>query len=196
MKTGTKKDEGKERFDLIPSEALFSLARILTFGAEKYEDRNWERGILYGRVFAALQRHLWRWFMQQDVDEETGESHMAHALCCIVFLVTYEARGGNRSDWDDRSQWIFDYALTLSTDKKDEDEDEGDEEVDVKVPFKLPPGFHMPPRIKVGARNNFYPEPDELPDQDGWPKAPSPPDEFPPDSMLHHNVEIGGGGKR
>lgn len=51
--------------------------------------------------------------MQQDLDQETGESHLAHALACLSFLVTYEARGGNRSNWDDRSKWIFDYAMTV-----------------------------------------------------------------------------------
>ena len=120
LKSGHKEDNGKERFDLFPPEAMFALARILTFGATKYEDRNWERGILYGRVFAALQRHLWKWWMWEDTDEETRESHMAHALCCIVFLVTYETRGGNRSKWDDRSQWIFDYALTCGADNEQE----------------------------------------------------------------------------
>lgn len=110
MAEGVKKDEGKARMDLIPPEVLFALARVLTFGAAKYADRNWELGMSWGRVFAALMRHLWAWwggrgpttknFLFGELDEETGFSHLHHALCCLAFLVAYEERGTTK--WDDR----------------------------------------------------------------------------------------------
>ena len=90
---GTKYDEAKTRYDLIPPEALEQVARVLTFGAAKYDDRNWEHGISWGRVFAACMRHLWAWWRGEDRDPETGLSHLAHAGCCVFFLLTYEARG-------------------------------------------------------------------------------------------------------
>ena len=97
---GTKYDKGKLRMDLWPPEAIEGGAEVLTYGASKYEDRNWESGIKYSRVFAALMRHLWAWWAGRPIDTESGISHLKHALCCIVFLVTYEER--RMVEWDDR----------------------------------------------------------------------------------------------
>lgn len=90
---GTKYDNGKPRMDLIPPELLMEVSKILTFGADKYAERNWEKGMDWGRVYGALQRHLWAWWSGDSKDAETGESHLAHAACCIAFLLTYEQRG-------------------------------------------------------------------------------------------------------
>lgn len=85
--TGAKKADGdKLRMDLIPTSAVLSLADILTFGAKKYDDRNWEKGFPYSRVYSALQRHLVSWFGGEDVDPESGRNHLEHALCNIAFL--------------------------------------------------------------------------------------------------------------
>ena len=89
---GKKFDEDKIRMELIPPELLTEVGKILTFGSKKYGDRNWEKGMDWGRVYGALQRHLNAYWSGQDKDEETGESHLAHAACCIAFLVTYEQR--------------------------------------------------------------------------------------------------------
>lgn len=98
MAGGTKYDGGKLRMDLIPPEAVYALADILTFGAEKYEARNWEQGMDWGRVYGALQRHLWAWWDNESEDPETGKSHLWHALCCLAFLVAYEQRGVGNDD--------------------------------------------------------------------------------------------------
>lgn len=90
--TGVKNDQDKLRYDLIPPEALDSLARVLTFGANKYADRNWEKGMDWGRVFGACMRHLWAFWRGEDKDPETGYSHLEHAICNIAFLITYEKR--------------------------------------------------------------------------------------------------------
>ena len=108
MEGGRKDDAGKPRMDLIPPEVMFALATVLGFGAVKYADRNWEKGMSWGRVFGALMRHLWAWWGGQgpttksfafgDLDAETGFSHLWHALCCIAFLVAYEERGAGEDD--------------------------------------------------------------------------------------------------
>lgn len=104
----TKYDAGKVRIELFPSEALFAISTILSFGAMKYADRNWEKGMSWSRIFGALMRHMWCWFAGQgpttknfvfgDCDDETGHSHLWHAGCCIVFLITYEERGIGTDD--------------------------------------------------------------------------------------------------
>lgn len=95
---GVKFDEDKIRYDLVPPEAIEGLARVLTFGAKKYADRNWEKGMKWGRVFGALMRHSWAWWRGEDKDPETGYSHLEHALCCVAFLLTYEARKVGEDD--------------------------------------------------------------------------------------------------
>lgn len=95
---GVKLDDGKLRYDLVPPEMLQALADILTSGAKKYEPRNWEKGMRWGRVFASLMRHMWAWWWKRDKDDETGKSHLWHAACCLAFLVTYESRGIGEDD--------------------------------------------------------------------------------------------------
>lgn len=84
--------------DLVPPEVLFALGEVLTFGAAKYSERNWEKGMAWGRPFAALMRHMWAWWMGEKFDPETGFSHLHHALCCLAFLVAYEKRGIGADD--------------------------------------------------------------------------------------------------
>jgi hypothetical protein len=43
-KEGVKHDTDKVRVELYPPEALLATSRVLTFGAKKYAERNWERG--------------------------------------------------------------------------------------------------------------------------------------------------------
>jgi hypothetical protein len=89
---GTKYDEGKLRMDLVAPEGVEGIARVLTFGANKYGDRNWEKGMSWGRAFAATLRHLYAWWGGQDIDPESGFSHLDHAACNIHFLQAYEKR--------------------------------------------------------------------------------------------------------
>lgn len=100
LSQGVKDDASKQRYDLLPPEALEGWVKVLTFGANKYADRNWEKGLLYSRVFGAAMRHLWAWWRGEDNDPETGESHLDHATCCVTFLSTYMKRG--MTSFDDR----------------------------------------------------------------------------------------------
>ena len=95
---GTKHDYGKIRYDLLSPEALEALATILTYGCNKYGDRNWEKGMSWGRPFGALMRHLWAWWAGKGKDPETGYSHLWHAMACLSFLITYEVRNIGTDD--------------------------------------------------------------------------------------------------
>lgn len=100
---GVKYDADKVRYDLIPPAALREVAKVFTMGARKYNDRNWEMGIKYGRVFGAVQRHLWSWMEGEDNDHEWGLSHLAHAAAGVLFLLHYEnQRNEFKAAWDDR----------------------------------------------------------------------------------------------
>lgn len=95
-----KKDDGKLRYDLFPVEALEEITKVLNFGATKYADRSWETGMKWGRLYAALFRHMTAWWRGEDLDKETGITHLAHACCCGIFLLTYVKRG--MCTFDDR----------------------------------------------------------------------------------------------
>ena len=103
---GVKFDGDKLMFELIPPEAQVALATILTFGAKKYDDRNWELGMKWSRVYGALQRHLNAWASGEKFDPESGKPHLWHALCCLNFLVTYEIREVGENDLTDRSHGL------------------------------------------------------------------------------------------
>lgn len=95
---GVKFDQEKLRWELVPYDAVEEVVKVLTFGAKKYAPRNWERGMDWSRVYAALIRHMTSWFHGQDTDPETGISHLAHAGCCLMFLIAYEKRGTGNDD--------------------------------------------------------------------------------------------------
>ena len=87
-KSGRKFDGGKLQYGLLPPLALRETVKVLTFGAEKYAPDNWRR-VPDGprRYFDAAQRHLWAYKEGEVNDPETGVSHLAHALCCIMFIL-------------------------------------------------------------------------------------------------------------
>jgi hypothetical protein len=95
---GRKDDGGKLPWHLLPSDAVEEILKVLAFGAAKYEPRNWEKGMAWSRPFAALMRHMWAWWRGEKADPETGLSHLAHAGCCLLFLLAYEQRKIGKDD--------------------------------------------------------------------------------------------------
>jgi dATP/dGTP diphosphohydrolase len=93
-----KRDDGKPRPDLIPPEAVLLMGHVLAAGARKYADWNWAPGTSWSHYYAAALRHLNAWQGGEDLDPETGLSHLGHALCCVSFLASYQARAVGRDD--------------------------------------------------------------------------------------------------
>ena len=99
LKDGVKHDQGKPRYDLLPSYPLNELAKLYTFGAQKYEDNNWRKGLRWGRCFAALMRHAWAWWGGEDCDQETGLHHMTAVAFCAFSLIEFSR---THKEFDDR----------------------------------------------------------------------------------------------
>ena len=87
---GTKHDQAKPRMDLLDNYALTQLALVLGFGTKKYTDDNWRSGIASRRLLAATMRHVLAYMDGQDLDEESGYSHLAHAMCNLMFAINLE----------------------------------------------------------------------------------------------------------
>jgi len=88
LPTGLKFDKSKPDWSLLPMKGFEPVIRVLTYGAAKYERDNWkyvENGET--RYLAAALRHLAAYQSGESKDEETGESHLAHAICCLVFML-------------------------------------------------------------------------------------------------------------
>jgi hypothetical protein len=86
-----KHDSSKLDWSLIPMEALEPVVRVLEFGKKKYSAWNWSEGsgFKYTRVISATLRHIFEWIRGRDLDPETNESHLAHAVCNLIFLLYY-----------------------------------------------------------------------------------------------------------
>ena len=97
--TGLKYDSEKPRMDLLDSGFLEDVAKVLTFGANKYAAHNWRGGINYSRLIGAAYRHLGAINRGEDIDPESGLPHSAHLGCCVMFLNWMMA---NKPNLDDR----------------------------------------------------------------------------------------------
>lgn len=84
---GRKFDSGKLQFGLLPPLSLQDVVRVLTFGAQKYDIDNWKRvPDAKRRYFDAANRHIWAYKAGELNDPETGVNHLAHAICCLMFI--------------------------------------------------------------------------------------------------------------
>lgn len=93
---GVKFDYEKPRVDLLIDgcpRSLESISQVLTFGSKKYADHNWQH-VEGGeqRYKAALMRHVLASAKGEKVDSETGLSHLAHAACCVLFMLELELK--------------------------------------------------------------------------------------------------------
>lgn len=88
---GRKFDAGKLDYTLVPFEAVEEIIKVLMFGAQKYDRNNWKLvDNAQQRYLAAAFRHLAAYNKGEPVDSETGLSHLAHAGCCLLFLLALE----------------------------------------------------------------------------------------------------------
>ncbi len=86
---GKRFNTGKTRHDLIPTYAQEQYAKVLTMGAEKYGDHNWQNGMAWSKVLASLLRHVEAIKRGEDRDQESGLLHSAHVMCNAAFLTEY-----------------------------------------------------------------------------------------------------------
>jgi len=86
---------------LLPRVALEEEAWALELGARKYGEWNWReadrrpRATVYGE---AVLRHVIAWMDGENLDEESGRSHLAHARAGLGILLDAMARGTMEDD--------------------------------------------------------------------------------------------------
>lgn len=104
-KTPIKADNNKLDWSLLPMEALEPVVEVLEFGKTKYSSWNWSEGSGFNwtRVISAALRHIFAWMRGEDLDPETNKSHLAHAVCNLIFLLYY-TQNKERYINDDRNK--------------------------------------------------------------------------------------------
>ena len=91
---GRKFDSNKPRWSLLPWKEVEEIVKVLTLGSEKYADRNWMNvRPLKDRYVSAMMRHITAWLDGNRLDEESKLSHLAHAGCCLLFLMWGDNNG-------------------------------------------------------------------------------------------------------
>lgn len=102
--TALKYDSEKPRLELLSAPALEAIAQVMAYGARKYTtdsapgEHNWRKGFKWSRLLGAALRHLFAYLRGEDKDPESGLSHLAHAGCCVMFLLEHEICGLGTDD--------------------------------------------------------------------------------------------------
>lgn len=80
---------GKPRLSLALQmrQALIALTDIREFGLQKYPDAENYKKVPEDMWLDALVRHLVAYIHGEELDEESGKPHLAHALCNLVYLI-------------------------------------------------------------------------------------------------------------
>ena len=98
---GKKFDQGKTEWDLLPLGPVEEVVKVLMHGKEKYGRDNWQLvDNPIRRYYSAAQRHLSAFRRARfdtknpfdAVDSESKLHHLAHAACCILFLLWHERK--------------------------------------------------------------------------------------------------------
>jgi hypothetical protein len=91
VKTGVKFDQDKPQWTLVPFKAFDEVVKVLTIGARKYAPDNWKKvPNARQRYIDAAFRHMSAYAAGEKLDDETGKSHLAHAMCCLLFLLAFD----------------------------------------------------------------------------------------------------------
>lgn len=91
LKTGIKFDQEKPQWTLVPFKAFDHVVEVLTIGARKYAPDNWKKvPNARQRYIDAAFRHMSAYAGGEKLDAETGKNHLAHAVCCLLFLLAFD----------------------------------------------------------------------------------------------------------
>lgn len=103
-----KNDAMKPRMSLVPQVALIEVAKVMTYGAEKYKAYNWMDGFNWTVLTDAAIRHLAVFLAGEDKDDESGLLHLAHAACCCLMAIEncmlYPEKDDRWPGWQDEQK--------------------------------------------------------------------------------------------
>jgi len=91
---GLKLDQDKISYTLLPFKAITEVVKVLEFGKQKYAKDNWQK-VPNGkeRYIDAALRHIISYIGGETTDPESGLHHLAHATCCLLFVIWFDFTG-------------------------------------------------------------------------------------------------------
>jgi len=93
--------DGKDPLEYLVTSVWPGDARVHQSGAIKYGICNWrEDNILASTYKGAMLRHLRAWIEGEDIDPESGESHLYHIRACCAIVLDSEMNGTLIDDRD------------------------------------------------------------------------------------------------
>ncbi len=120
--SGARRNRGKVSFSIVPMHLLSGVARILMGGSLKYAPYNWSSGMKWSVCMDCAFRHIFKfWYMGEELDEESGETHLDHAICNLMFLKHYMAA---YKEGDDRPPTFTGFKESLDEFNKKFDEED------------------------------------------------------------------------
>lgn len=102
----------KVPFSTVPAEVTAEVGLAMLEGALKYGRHNYRSvGVRASVYYDAALRHLTAWWEGQDVDPDSGLSHLVKCLACLYVLRDSQ----NIGNWvDDRPPAIGDFITELN----------------------------------------------------------------------------------
>lgn len=84
----------KSRLDLVPPALAILAAPAMALGAKKYGPYNWrEKPVKLSVYLGAIRRHESAYFDGEDVDPESGYTHLSHMAACLGIIADAAAIG-------------------------------------------------------------------------------------------------------
>lgn len=103
-KTGSLRyNKGKPEVSQLDPRFIQELADLMTASAEKYGKYNWALGQEYHTPFDSCMRHMLKFIKGEDLDDESGKSHLLHAAANIMIL--WNSWKKNDKELDTRFTW-------------------------------------------------------------------------------------------
>jgi hypothetical protein len=120
---GTNKDtKNKPPLHFLPRDGLVATAQAMEFGAKKYDAWSYRKGIPFCDLIGGALRHINAWKEREDLDDESGLSHLAHAAFNILALLHYEADPDLYSGFDNRPLSRLDQLKVIEEKEKEKKE--------------------------------------------------------------------------
>tara|TARA_R110002020_G_scaffold287099_1_gene502573 strand:+ start:19062 stop:19460 length:399 start_codon:yes stop_codon:yes gene_type:complete len=94
--TNPKKAHGalKAPMNLVPNTALIEMNAVMGMGAHKYGPYNFRDTQIDAMTYiGAIRRHFFLWEDGQDIDDESGRSHLAHIMACCALALDAQHTG-------------------------------------------------------------------------------------------------------
>jgi len=86
MEQALRYNQNKPKWSLVDFKSLEPMVKVLEYGAKKYTHENWKKGLPTKDVCESLLRHVFAYMEGEDIDNESGCTHLGHAMCNLMFL--------------------------------------------------------------------------------------------------------------